>query len=214
MKMNRLEFWIKDGCLARSSEYGNAPNDVRDNLSASDIVKIETSEAGTTIKWSMFAPNWASLFFAQDWIASLPGPYLLNFFNAGWFKELCQSAPEASARIGQLVSKSDIRLSARAYTRTLEPSVRKLPSRLRTAWEAGAAPAEASVVCSIDPVTGLSRVETVGAASAIASIWCFARYLPVHHGPLLRSCRFRCVSRCVAHAPSKFQPCRGCHDPA
>jgi hypothetical protein len=171
--MNKLEFWIENGCLVSHPETteadGNGQGRSLQNLGR--FVKVETSEAGTTIKWLMSAGNWASLFFVQDWLRSLPPPYSLRFFNAGWFRETYSSPSEASARIGQLIGKADVRFSSRAFTRSFVPDVSKLPPRLRQSWEAGSAPPDATVVCSIDPVTGISQVESVGHASAIASIW-------------------------------------------
>ncbi len=167
--MNRLEFWVRDGCLVNRPDKRESA--ARSNIEIGQIVKVETAESGTTIKWSMFAPNWASLFFVQEWLPSLPQPYVLRFFNSGWFCETYETAVQARARIGQLTGKADVRFSARAFTRTFVPNVPKLPPRLRSAWEAGVAQPDSSVVCSVDPVTGLSQVESVGHASAIASIW-------------------------------------------
>jgi hypothetical protein len=170
--MNNLEFWIGNGCLVDrpKSSFGNDLPD-RTLIQSGRYIKIESTEAGTIVKWTMFAPNWASLFFIEGWLGNLPEPYTLRFFNAGWFSETYDSKEAASRRISQLIGKADVRFSSRAYTRRFVPTVMKLPERLRQAWEAGEAPPDSSVVCSVDNVTGISQVESVGHASAIASIW-------------------------------------------
>ena len=170
--MNYQEFWISNGCLVdrpKSTMGTDVPE--RALLQSGQYIKIELSDSGTVVKWTMFAPNWASLFFVEKWLSSLSGPYKLRFFNAGWFSETYQTKEEAEQRINQLIGKADVRFSTRAYTRSFVPTVSKLPEKLREAWEAGTALPDSAVVCSIDNTTGISQVESVGHASAIASIW-------------------------------------------
>jgi hypothetical protein len=170
--MSKFEFWIDDGCIVErpTANDGGVLSD-RALVQSGRYVKIETIDTGTTVKWCMFAPNWASLYFTESWLHSLPAPFTLRFFNAGWFSEKYDTAQEAADRISQVVAKADVRFSARAFSRQFIPTVSRLPDRLREAWEAGAAPPDATVVCSVDSLTGISQVESVGHASAIASIW-------------------------------------------
>ncbi len=170
--MQTLDFWIDNGCLVERPLLfaGQEPSE-KSLVQLGRFVKIESSETGTTVKWSMFSPNWASLYFAEEWLKSLPGPYVLRFFNAGWFSETYDDTKAASSRIRQLIGKADVRFSARAFARSFQPTITRLPDRLREAWEAGAAPPDATVVCSIDAASGIAQVESVGHASAIASIW-------------------------------------------
>src|SRR5207302_4825008 len=51
------------------------------------LIKIVERAEGTTISWMLFAPNWTTIYFVMSRIETLPGPYNLLFFLAGWFNE-------------------------------------------------------------------------------------------------------------------------------
>ena len=64
-----------------------------DLIERQGFVKVTQSANGTEIKWSVFAPNWASLYFALEWIDTFPAPYTLNYNLAGWFEEHVGAKP-------------------------------------------------------------------------------------------------------------------------
>jgi hypothetical protein len=170
--MRTLDFWIEDGCLVDTpTAIQSDLQSERAFIQSSNFIKVEVTETGTTIRWTMFACNWASLFFVQNWIHSLMPPFTLRFFNGGWFSERYETARDAAKRIEALVAKADVRFSARVFTRNFEPKVADLPETLRQSWEVGLADPTVAVVCAVDPDNGQSQVERVGHKSAIASIW-------------------------------------------
>ncbi len=170
--MEKIEFWIEDGCLVDTpDELRSLKQSQRVYIQSNSAVKVETGEEGTTVLWSMFASNWASLYFVQNWLHSLTGPFKLRFFNSGWFSEKYDTSRDASARIEWLITKSDVRFSARVFTKNFYPKVSNLPEVLRESWEAGQANLNNTVVCAVDVESGQTQVESVGNKSAIASIW-------------------------------------------
>jgi hypothetical protein len=170
--MEILEFWIEGGRIVPCpiDEVGKrVPDKVL--LHRRDLVKIESSGQGTTIKWACFSANWASLLFAKEWVQAFNGPYRLHFFNTGWFIEQLDTAEEARARIDRFVAVGDVKLSSKVYTQTFDPLSQKLPQSLRKSWESGLPPESETVLSSLNLSNGQSQVEHVGPKSALASVW-------------------------------------------
>jgi hypothetical protein len=168
--MQPLEFWISNGQLVPPKEAGTSLPE-RLIPDGDNIVKIVADDSGTAVRWHGFGANWASLFFAKEWIARFPGPYTLHYYFSGWFTETIADPVEARARIDTLIAKSDLNLSSRVYIQSFDPETRKLPELIRRTLDAGEAPAEASIDCSLDFDTGRVKVERIGAQSAIAQLW-------------------------------------------
>jgi hypothetical protein len=166
------EFWISGGELVPGPDSAQAVAlRERNAVQRSAMVKISAGPTGTSVSWAMFAANWASLFFAKEWIGTFPGPYTLNYFLSGWFSETIANPLAARQRIDQLIVKSDVSLSSRIYTHTAAPVAHQLPERLRETFEAGMAREDSSVDCRINPDTGRVTVERIGGDSAIAKVW-------------------------------------------
>ncbi len=165
-------FWIGQGDLVKRpvGPSGEALTD-RVLLQQRELVKIEANENGTTISWVMFAANWTSLYFANEWIGPLEAPFTLNYFNSGWFSESFDDLDEVRKRIIQLMGKSDIRFSQRTYTQRFEPDENLMSPAIKKAWSQGFVSQEKAVVCSIDVDRELTQVEEVGSDSALASVW-------------------------------------------
>jgi hypothetical protein len=167
-----MQFWIDK---ARVIQRPMGPNEeaVSDRylLQTRELVRVETDPAGTEICWVMFAANWASLMFVREWIAILNGPFVLKFFNLGWFEERCATLAEAQSRIDQLIAKSDIRFSSRVFTRDAELRRRSMLPELAEAFESGSVDENKAVVCLIDFETERTEVAHVGRNSALASVW-------------------------------------------
>jgi hypothetical protein len=136
-------------------------------------IRIKVAPGLTEIKWSVFAPNWASLYFAMEWLATTPGPYVLKYFLSGWFEEVFHSASDASDRIDQIIAKSDLHLMSRVYVHESDPEKTRivLPDLLRDTWDGQIADPSTSVECVFDDATDRFRVKRVGPKSTIARLW-------------------------------------------
>ncbi len=135
------------------------------------LVRLESSPAGTEVRWSVMSPSFASLFHVACCIADLQGPYMLRYFLAGWFEESFENSSEAAERIHEIVAKSDIHLIRRAFVREFNPTEKHLPPLLKDTWIDGAAEAEHSVDCVYEESSGRFRVDWIGPKSTIARLW-------------------------------------------
>lgn len=170
--MEKFEFWIANGRLASPPEsLGETGLPERVLLDRNNVVNATVDESGVTIKWHAAAANWASLHFVKAWIRAHAGPFTLHYYLSGWFTETLDDASAASNRIAEIMSKSDVHLSSRIYTREFDPAAHQLPEGLRACFEAGEAPAENSIDCSIDDASGRVKVERIGSHSPIAKLW-------------------------------------------
>ncbi len=52
-------------------------------LQGEGFIKLVQGPEGTEIKWSVFAANWASLFYILDWSETFPVPVTLRYFLVG-----------------------------------------------------------------------------------------------------------------------------------
>jgi hypothetical protein len=166
-------------------------------------VKVSIGEDGTTVKWLAAAANWSSLGFTKDWIGTLPGPYTLNYYISGWFTETHADVQAVRDRIDQLIAKSDVHLSSRVYVKEFDPIAHPPPDSLRQFLEAGEAPLDASIDCSIDDASGRVRVERIGSQSAIARLWGVS---PVSAPCLSGTTYDSVVSRAYAHVLRTGRP--------
>jgi hypothetical protein len=167
------ELWIEGGLIVdRPLDEAGLPVSERLLLHSRNYVKIETTDAGTTVKWVMFAANWASVFFVREWLTTLPKPYTLKFFIAGWFEETLGTYLETRDRIDQLMAKSDVRFTERVFTREFNLNgASVVPPDFELAVNEGKIPEDKTVVCVIDTVNERTRVSHVGSDSALASVW-------------------------------------------
>src|SRR5688500_14418426 len=68
--------WIAHGQPLTMPE--NGPGLREDHtLQGEGFIKLVQGPAGTEIKWSVFAANWASLFYILDWTETFPSPVTL-----------------------------------------------------------------------------------------------------------------------------------------
>lgn len=172
MDTDRLEFWISKGRLVPKPETELAA--ATSELSVLDkhgFVKVTVGDDGAAVKWHSFGANWASLYFAKEWIGTFRGPYTLKFYFSGWFTEVHEDPAVARDRIDELIAKSDLHLSSRVYVQSFDIAERPLPESLRQAVESGQPSQEDSIDCSIDEDSGRVKVERIGSNSAIAKLW-------------------------------------------
>ena len=174
--MERQEYWVSEGRMVPrpSDEHGVLCTD-RILLQQKNHVKIEVDKSAITIHWYMSSANWASLFFISQWISSFEGPFKLVFFNAGWFEETYATASKTSQRIDQLIAKSDVRLSARVFTRDFLGSSSPVAMELVELLKQGRPDEDKAVVCEVNSDRGTVEVQHIGKESVLAGIWGEAR---------------------------------------
>jgi hypothetical protein len=170
--MEKLEFWISNGqIILRPDGPETAGISERALLDRRNLVKATADASSVTIKWHAAAANWSSLHFVKDWIGARAGPFTLHYYLSGWFTETLADAHEARDRIDTIMSKSDVHLSSRVYVKEFDPASYHLPDSLRACLEAGRAPAENSIDCSVEAASGRVKVERIGSHSPIAQLW-------------------------------------------
>lgn len=164
--------WVLDGRIVPAPAVeADTGGEERDLLQRLGFVKITENEQGTTIRWSMFSRNWASLYFAAEWLQGAFGPYQLQYYSAGWFNERHVQPWAAANRIHHLIHKSDVHLSQTVYIHKVPQAGRKTPALLQRALRDNAVSEDVSIDCAYDPSSQRYRVARVGPQSTIAKLW-------------------------------------------
>ncbi|QIG50872.1 hypothetical protein G5V57_25950 [Nordella sp. HKS 07] len=164
--------WIYRGQpLAAQETLTHAQTPAFDLLDRQGFVKIESSARGTKIEWSVFAPNWASLYFTMEWLHTYPGPYNLRYYLSGWFDEKYNDVNAARNRIDIIIGKSDIHLTRHTFVTEADPHRANIPDLLKTAFDDGAVNPKFAVDCILDETSGKFSVDRVGQKSEIARLW-------------------------------------------
>lgn len=139
--MDTLDLWIRDGALSkRPTRADGSALSTKFLVDTLGLVRVWSDDKGTHAQWNMGCANWASLLFLSHFIMACPGPFHLKYFNMGWFEEQLPDAVDAQHRIEELLTKSDVRLVERAFTRVAQPTRNATPDTLREALETGYAP--------------------------------------------------------------------------
>ncbi len=164
--------WVSKGSLqpAPVGLTGSAP-DERELLHRQGYVKIVQDETGTTVRWTMFSSNWASLYFAMEWVNCSRGPYYLQYYSAGWFNEKYDTPWETAERMTQLIYKSDIHLSRTVYIHDASETSTDVPELLKSALNKNDMDEDHSIDCIFDTSSQRFRVNRVGKESTIARLW-------------------------------------------
>ena len=170
-RMTRGVQWVENGRIMSDPGRTLSAPEERVLLQRHGFVKIVENETGTTLRWSMFSANWASLFFAAEWVHGAMGPFHLQYYSCGWFNERFDYAHGAADRIQQLIQKSDVHLSQTVYIRSAPENRRDVPHLLQKALRDNAADEECSIDCMYDPSSRRFRVARVGRESTIAKLW-------------------------------------------
>jgi hypothetical protein len=164
--------WIYRGQpLAPHETFAHATAPDFDLLDRQGFVKITRSAGGTQIEWSVFAPNWASLYFAMEWLHTFPGPYTLKYYLSGWFDENYGDVNAARNRIDIIIGKSDIHLTRHTFVSDADPHRANIPDLLKSALADGDVNPTFGVDCVLDETSGKFSVERVGQKSEIARLW-------------------------------------------
>ena len=165
-------FWIFRGQIMFPPDLGiDDMAQELDLIERHGFVKVTQSSNGTEIKWSVFAPNWASLYFVLEWIDTFPAPYTLHYNLAGWFEEHVGSQPAARDRIQAIIGKSDIHLTRRTFVQEADPSRPDIPDLLKDVLQRGSILPDYSIECILDNSSSKFNVERVGRKTEIARLW-------------------------------------------
>jgi hypothetical protein len=136
------------------------------------LVKLTFSQqAGTIVNWTVFTPNWSSLYYVMECLHLYPGPYHLKYYLAGWFSETIADSRLARQRIHALVAKSDVHLLTRTYLKAAEPDPKAMPPLLQDAWGDRAVKPDYSIDCVHDDHDDRFKVMRIGPGSPIAKLW-------------------------------------------
>ena len=197
--------WVFDGRIVPPPPGVEACSEMeeRDLLQRTGYVKLVESEQGTTVRWSMFSRNWASLFFVAEWLQGAFGPYQLQYYSAGWFNERHDQPWMVADRIRHLIHKSDVHLSQTVYIRKATESGRNMPPLLHRALKDNAASEDVSIDCAYDPSSHRYRVARVGPQSTIAKLWGLN---PVSYPCLIGHSYDEAVSRAYPHVSRTGEP--------
>ena len=170
--MAEVVHWIKDGKIkAPPGEGGPARSEERALLHRESYVKTLESETGTIVRWAMFSSNWASLYFAMEWIHGAFGPFQLQYHSAGWFNERYDHAWQATERIHHLIHKSDVHLSQTVYMKDVSVDREDVPMLLKQALKEQQIDEEHSIDCMFDTASQKFQVSRVGPKSSIAQVY-------------------------------------------
>ncbi|MGH6873931.1 MAG: hypothetical protein ACREDW_02865, partial [Aestuariivirgaceae bacterium] len=142
-------------------------------LQREGFIKLVQGPTGTEIKWSVFAANWASLFYILEWVETLPPPVTLKYFLVGWFEETIATGKAARDRIEKILAKSDIHLTQRTFVREADPSRDDMPALLKSALRDRAVLPDYSIDCFLDEAHGSFRVGRIGSETPIAKVYGF-----------------------------------------
>jgi hypothetical protein len=164
--------WIAHGQPLTMPEDGLGLRE-DDTLQSEGFIKLVQGPAGTEIKWSVFAANWASLFYILDWSETFPAPVTLRYFLVGWFEETVSSGKAARDRIETILAKSDIHLTQRTFVREADPSRGDMPALLKSALRDRAVLPDYSIDCFLDEIHGSFRVGRIGSETPIAKVYGF-----------------------------------------
>jgi hypothetical protein len=172
MVMDGQTFWIVGGRKLPDSNQEVFPDETEAaRLNHDGAVKVTFGPRGTEVKWSVFSPCFASLFYVIEWLPTTNMPVVLQFYLSGWFEEVCQTAGEAIDRIEQVISKSELHLTKRAFVEEFDPAGMSLPPVLEKTWHDHAAEPDSSIDCVYDEKSRKFNVERIGVKSTIAKFY-------------------------------------------
>lgn len=170
--MDGIEYWVVNGKVD-SDPFSHPDIDSPETLmQRAGGVFVNTGGRGTVVRWSMFASNWASLYYVTDALGNLPGPYTFEFFLSGWFTQTVRDPVEATLRLHDLIVKSDIHLRQKTYVKEMDVDNLKSVSKLiGETLVGGRADPDNCVDCAYDSSTGRFFVERIGVKSSLAKLY-------------------------------------------
>jgi hypothetical protein len=165
-------YWIANGELIDSlAKIGLESWDEAALLDRKGLVRVTTGPQGTTVRWSVFAGNWSSLYFAMDWLLNQQAPITLQYYLMGWFIETMKDPHAARQRIHSIMSKSDVHLQSRTFVKEVPPAGFVIPDLLGDAMETRNIDDSYSIDCVYDEASSRFKVTRIGENSMIAHLW-------------------------------------------
>ena len=170
--MQGQRFWIAGGRKLPDSSIEHILDDVEtERFSHNGAVRVTTSSLGTEIKWSVFSPCFASLFYVVEWLPVASLPIVLRFYLSGWFEESCFTVNQAINRIEQVIAKSELHLTRRTFVEEFDPKGKMLPPMLQKTWSDHTVSPENSIDCVYEEQSHKFRVDRIGSQSTIAKFY-------------------------------------------
>ncbi len=170
--MDGQRYWITAGRKMDSSSTGSLSDaDEMNRYDHDGSVRITTGSMGTEVKWSVFSPCFASLFHVIEILPAAKLPIILRFYLSGWFEAIYNTADEAITRIEQVLAKSELHLTRRAFVEEFDPKGMALPPMLQKIWADNNAEPESTVDCVYDEQSRKFHVERIGVNSTIAKFY-------------------------------------------
>jgi hypothetical protein len=166
------KFWIVGGRRLAASAPEVVSDDAETTLYNRDgAVRIAAGPHGIEVKWSVFSPCFASLFYAIEWLPTTSLPIVLRFYLSGWFEEVYPTAEEAVDRIEQIMAKSEIHLTKRAFVKEFDPKGRVLPPIMERTWKGLDVSADTSIDFIFEEKSKKYQIERIGSKSTIAKYY-------------------------------------------
>ena len=169
MDMIGTAYWVVHGRVDNDPFTNTGLDSPEQLMQRAGGVFVATSRNGTTVRWAMFASNWASLYYVSELLATLPAPYTLEFFLSGWFTQTIEDPHHAVVRLQELVVKSDVHLRQKTHVKCLLPDyVPQMPNLIGDTLADRKASPDFSVDCVFDSQSRRFVVQRIGANSTVA----------------------------------------------
>jgi hypothetical protein len=170
--MQGQRYWIAGGNKLPDSSIEHVLDGVEaERFNHDGAVRVTTGSLGTEIKWSVFSPCFASLFYVIEWLSAASLPIVLRFYLSGWFEETCFTVGQAINRIEQIIAKSELHLTRRTFVEEFDPKGKMLPPILQKTWADHTVSPENSIDCVYEEQSRNFRVDRIGSQSTIAKYY-------------------------------------------
>lgn len=168
--MQSAQLWIRDGKIVELESADIERRGVDSLLRDDRLVMVCISSRGTSIHWYLANASWSSLYFVISHLRVCPAPFQLNYFVDAWASEQCSGAKDAGRRIDELIGKSDVRLSRKAYIDERELDKAVMPQLLQLAYDEHAALTEHRVDTVFHEERNMFFLERAGENSLLSRI--------------------------------------------
>lgn len=172
LDMTGTAYWVVNGRVDDDPFRNSGLDSPELLMQRAGGVFVASSRNGTTIRWAMFASNWASLYYVGELLPTLPSPYTFEFFLSGWFTQTIEDPYLASGRLQELVVKSDVHLRQKTYVREVDHSTFGKVGKLvgQALFDRSVNP-DFCVDCVFDKSSGRFFVERIGKESSLAKLY-------------------------------------------
>lgn len=165
-------FWVLDGRRLPPNTSQDLNEGVeRERFERAGGVRITTGQLGTEIKWSAFSPCFASLYSVMNWLPQATAPFILRYYLCGWFEEFAETIEQARDRIEQVMGKSEVRITRKAYVEPRDANSDRMPETIRNSWNVPVISPAVSIDCSFEQRGQKFKVTRIGERSLIARIY-------------------------------------------